>query len=46
MFPLSVFRYICSNNSSGTCTWNLSLSWYDILKLVIPIRISFTTSCC
>jgi hypothetical protein len=49
IFPIVKFPFICSNipvAPAYAIMGYISLSWYDIPELVIPIRISLIEGCC
>jgi hypothetical protein len=46
IFPLWTFHSYVATFQQHLHMEYISLSWYDIPELVVPIRISLTESCC
>jgi hypothetical protein len=40
------FSFICSNIPAAPAYGVISLSWFDIPELVVPMRITLIVGCC
>ena len=45
-FPIVNFSFICSNIPAAPAYGVISLSWFDIPELVVPMRITLIVGCC